>query len=294
MQRFEQVAVLAAQVDEAELGAKHKRGHRHAFDHRIGLAHQQHAILERAGLAFVGVADNDTRAAFRHRRGTRELPLLRCREAGAAAAAQTRCGEVLQRRLGAACECGAQRLAVHRVRREQHVGAPDLVIDHKPLGRPVAHRRAGAQQIGELDHPQLIHACQGPLLVDEHRGPLVAEADARGKTDTRPPVGAARPIGRDAELPAQGAGQVPAAGHAIGDVVAEQQVVLAHLAQMEEAVEAGHALHDGRCEPDALRHLRQHLTRQPARALLHLAQDLHQRIAPAAVALQDALDDGAV
>ena len=62
-QRFEQVAVFAAQVEKALAARRRRSGaQRHALEHQIGLAGQQHAILEGAGLALVGVADDDSAA----------------------------------------------------------------------------------------------------------------------------------------------------------------------------------------------------------------------------------------
>jgi hypothetical protein len=60
----------------------------------------------------------------------------------------------------------------------------------------------------------------------------------------RAPRPAARPGARTAGR------QLAAAEQAVGDVVAEQQVHAAHRLQVQEAVEAGHALDDGRRQPD--------------------------------------------
>ena len=54
-----QVAVLAAQVDKAFAGAHGPGGEAHAFEDEVGVAVEEDAILEGAGLAFVGVADDD-------------------------------------------------------------------------------------------------------------------------------------------------------------------------------------------------------------------------------------------
>jgi hypothetical protein len=63
------IAVFAAQVDQAVARADHQRGDGHAFEHRVGVAVQQHPVLEGAGLALVGVAHHHMRAA-RRLRGT--------------------------------------------------------------------------------------------------------------------------------------------------------------------------------------------------------------------------------
>ena len=52
-ERRHQERVLGAQVDEPALGAHRERRDGHALDDQLGVVHQQLAILERAGLAFV-------------------------------------------------------------------------------------------------------------------------------------------------------------------------------------------------------------------------------------------------
>jgi len=79
--------ILAAQVDEAQARVDRQRRDGHAFEQRVGLASQQHPILEGAGLAFVCVAHDDPRTARRHRRRAGESPFAGGRKAGAASAA---------------------------------------------------------------------------------------------------------------------------------------------------------------------------------------------------------------
>ena len=55
--------VLAADVDEALVAARGERGDRHRFDDRERIALHQDAILERARLGFVRVADQVVRRA---------------------------------------------------------------------------------------------------------------------------------------------------------------------------------------------------------------------------------------
>ena len=92
-----QEAVFAAQVDEAAAGPDQARGHRHGLEDGVRVAGQQHAVLEGAGLAFVGVADDHARAAFGHRRAARGVPLVGGDEAGTAAAAQVGGPQLAQR-----------------------------------------------------------------------------------------------------------------------------------------------------------------------------------------------------
>ena len=79
------VVELAADVDVGDLRADRVAGNRAPFDQQMRVALHQHVILERAGLALVGVAAD----VFRLRRVLEhELPLHAGREAGAAAAAE--------------------------------------------------------------------------------------------------------------------------------------------------------------------------------------------------------------
>ena len=79
--------ILAADVDEAVLAAGRERGDRHRLDERERIALHQHAVLERAGLGLVGVADEVVRP-----RRLRRAPPPTCagRERRAAAAEQLR------------------------------------------------------------------------------------------------------------------------------------------------------------------------------------------------------------
>ena len=60
--------ILGADVEEALVGADGAGGDGHALDHAVGERFQQHAVHERAGIAFVAVAD-DVLLVARRRRG---------------------------------------------------------------------------------------------------------------------------------------------------------------------------------------------------------------------------------
>ena len=92
------------------------------------------------------------------------------------------------------------------------------------------------------------------------------------------------------EQAAQFARQRAAAEHAVGDVVAPQEVVAPDRAQVEEAIEARHALDDGRRQADTRCDARDQRARQPAGLGLDLAQDLHQGLAARSVATQRGVD----
>ena len=53
-----QVGVFGPQVDDAVPGADHAGADRHALEHQVGEVGEDHAVFERARLAFVGVADD--------------------------------------------------------------------------------------------------------------------------------------------------------------------------------------------------------------------------------------------
>ena len=81
------VVELAADVDVGDLRADRPAADQAALEQQVRVALHQHVILERAGLALVGVAGD----VLRQRRVLEdELPLHAGRESGAAAAAQAR------------------------------------------------------------------------------------------------------------------------------------------------------------------------------------------------------------
>lgn len=59
-----------------------------------------------------------------------------------------------------------------------------------------------------------------------------------------------------------------------------------HRLQVQEAIETGHTLDDGGCQPDPGGHEGQCRTREPAGVLLDFTQDLHQGFTACAVAAQ--------
>ena len=115
---------------------------RHALEHRVGVAGEQHAVLEGAGLAFVGVADHDVLAA-RRLRGT-AAHLSAGGKAGAAAPAQvasasSRPASPSAPRASAAASAapGARR---RRPAARRRGGCCRRTSNH--CGRPLRHRHA--------------------------------------------------------------------------------------------------------------------------------------------------------
>ncbi len=84
---LEQVAILAAQVDEAHFGADGQPGDDDALDHRVGIVLKDQAVFAGARLALISVDQDVFR--FRGLLGDKG-PLHPGREAGAPAAAQVR------------------------------------------------------------------------------------------------------------------------------------------------------------------------------------------------------------
>ncbi len=90
--------VLAADVEVALLAPDRERLDRHRLDDRERVALHEHAILERAGLGLVGVADEVVRLG---RLGGDGGPLAAGREGRAAAAHEPRRGHLLDDAVGA-------------------------------------------------------------------------------------------------------------------------------------------------------------------------------------------------
>src|SRR3954465_5446082 len=106
--------VLAADVDERARRADDVRRDDHALDEHVRRLLHELAVLERAGLGLVGVADE----VLVHRPLGQEGPLLAHRESGAAAAADPR-----------AVELGQDVLAAHAERLAQRAVAAAALVD---------------------------------------------------------------------------------------------------------------------------------------------------------------------
>ena len=290
LQRLEQVAVFAAQINQAAPRTDHPCRDRHALEHGIGLPAQQHVVLEGARLAFVGVAHHHALGAGRL---AAQFPLQAGREACAAAAAQVAEFDLGQHRFAAApTGCGQRNTgAAGGGLGQQHVGAANLVVDFEPCRRPAGHRHAGENQRGHLRHAGGVHARDDLVVVDQQRRALAAQTGARGALHSDQPVGA-QPARHDAQAPAQVGHQRLAAEHAVGDVVAEQHAVGTHRLGVQEAVETGHAFDLGKAPAEPGGQLTEIVSRQPAVQRLQLAQHLHQRVRIATVARHQRLHIG--
>ena len=99
--------ILAADVDVALLAAGRERGDRHRLDHGERVLFHQHAILERAGLRLVGIADHVVRARGCPRD---RVPLAAGRKERAAAADEARVRHLADDAGGAERERACERL----------------------------------------------------------------------------------------------------------------------------------------------------------------------------------------
>ena len=135
--------VLAAHVEVAVLAAGREGGDRHRLDERERVALHQHAVLERAGLGLVGVADQVVRA---RRLAGDGVPLAAGRERGAAAAQQLRVRHLADHALGAELDRAPQR----RVAAVRAVLVEARRIDGRRGTAEQAQRRvAGLRQHGD-------------------------------------------------------------------------------------------------------------------------------------------------
>ena len=77
--------ILIAQIDVDVGGLHDPRGDQHSFEEAMGIAFEIIAVLERAGLAFVGIHAHQARGRFR----THDAPLTPRGEARSTKTAQT-------------------------------------------------------------------------------------------------------------------------------------------------------------------------------------------------------------
>ena len=186
--------ILAADVDEALVAAGRERGDRHRFDDRERIVLHQDAILERARLRLVGVADQVVRV----RRLRRARPPTSVPVGNAAPPRPISFDAVTSRDHG----LGAHRAAPSRARRSRpprgrRRGSPDRRGRRAEAGavdagscrmrrqrRPVriARRRRSRIRLDVVGrHVARAAASRGcsPAVADERRRRLVAHAEAR-------------------------------------------------------------------------------------------------------------------
>ena len=246
----------------------------HAFDQRMRVVADDVAVLERARLAFVGIADEVflARELARH-----EAPLQAGRETGAAAAAQAgglQVGDDLlgrdllfqdaaQRRIAAALDVvGQVPVVAVQVLQDQRVDVTVVQAGHLFSSSSRAsifssrHERAHAVVIHQHDR----RVAAGAHALAFQQGELavcggVAAVDAQGILDALAGALAAR----------QGARQVGADG----------DLVLADRLQVVHVVEGGDFLHGDGGHADVVGHFLHRFRRQPALFDLRVGQRGH-------------------
>ena len=243
-------------------------GDRHAFEHPNRERVQQHPVLEGAGLAFVGVADD---VALGAGRVAGAVPFRPDREPGAAPPAQVRALHLVEHPLPPAGDRRVERDA-RGDRRQQGLAAADVVVDAEQLGRPFVERRPRPHQVADLVDPPHRQARNG-AVVDQHRRALVAHAGVGGQIDAHQAVGrhlAALELQPAEHMLEQG----DVARHAVGDVVGEQQAVTATRLVVQKRIELQHALHPRARNLQLRRDRLDRFRRNPIQRLLRLSQDL--------------------
>jgi hypothetical protein len=201
--------------------ADRKRANGHTLEHHVGVVRQEQPILECAGLTLVRVAD---KVVLRARRLGTELPLLRGHESGAAPTPQVGQFHLLHQAGDTAGQRRGDGRAGWRALGQQDVGAPNVVVDPRPLRWPLAGGHARFDQPGHLLHPSAIEAGNDLRVVDQQGRTLVAQAGAGAEVDADSPV-LTHPAAFDAQQSAELRHPVRAAQHAIRDVVAEEHPV---------------------------------------------------------------------
>ena len=193
-----QVTVLTAQVEKALSGANRVGSNGHPLEHQVGLPGQQDPVLEGAGLALVGVADNETLLPRQQRCVAAGFPFQAGSEAGATAAAQVGLLDFMKDGRWPA-QSGRQALApgahvrglqafVRRQRPgrqqglarpqitvEQDVGTTNVVFNREQFRWPLCQRHLGPHQFGNLVDAHLVQPADGQI-VDQQRRPLIAQA----------------------------------------------------------------------------------------------------------------------
>src|SRR5690606_7041966 len=251
---LERERVLAAEVDVTVLGADGERGDRHGLDDREGVALEQDAVLERAGLGFVRVADDVARA----RRLPRDsVPLPAGGERGAAAPEQAGVRDLADdgggSELDGALE-GGEAAGAAVVVDVGGIDGPDAA--QQPERAVALLRQAGpgpVRQRARVDGGDGVggrHAADEALDRlgagdrEQRGGRLVAEAETRA----REPAGVGRDDGvlrrrvvRRPALALEGGDDVERAARAAGDVVADVQYAAGPRRGGEQPVERGDA-----------------------------------------------------
>ena len=255
---------------------------RHPFQQLIGALGQEDAVLERARLPLVGVAEDVTLLPGGVRR---QLPFQARRETGAAASPQPRVLDLLDHFRGRKRERlpeRASRVEVGEVDRPPHA---DVVAHHRAhqgvFVVPVPHHRDQLLRIQVP--PQVPHQLPPPFgrqmrhhhRVDERRRRLVAHPYAGRVGEGDGAVRSRFPHG-DAEFPGHGFRDGLVSFHPVDDVAAEAYDDLPLRLHRQERVERHEAFDFHPVGLHRAGDLLHGLVRHAAEPFLHRDGDVHQ------------------
>ena len=219
--------ILASDVEDPALGRGGVTGDRHGLDEAVGVALHEHAVLEGAGLALVGVADQPVGA---HGLSGHARPLSAGREGGASAAHQAGLGDLADDAGRAELDGAAKRLVTAGRAVGGQAGGIDgadpaqqAKIGGGLLGRGggLVGRSAGGERGLNLGDRGLAPGALGVLSagLGQHRGGRLL---AQAQTGALEPGGAASICSRGAggllQRGDQGVGPACLADHVLADV----------------------------------------------------------------------------
>ncbi len=170
----EEKAVLGAHIEKPKACRDREGRDGHALEHQIQVVREELPVLERAGLALVGVAHD---VAERVGRLRARRPLRAGGEPGASSTTQAASGDFGERVVAAAA--GSRRNGVSRRdgRREQEVPPPDVGVHDEKLEWPGGERSPCADEGHHVTEASTVEAPDG-VPVDEQCGALIAQPGA--------------------------------------------------------------------------------------------------------------------
>ncbi len=280
--------VLAAQVDEALSAVRRVCRDRHRLDHRIGVALEQEAILERSGLGLVCVADQVVGLRRLARDG---FPLDSHRERGASPSQELRVLDLPDDELGADVDGPPQR-GVATVR-PVVVEAPRVDAADPPEKAQAVTAGLGCRRVRiHRDRPageRVDHAVGG----DGREDVLLGRVAGHGKQGRRSPIALAeawapQPGRRlslndgvlGAETLFERRDQLVRAVTATGQVVADVHDPRRPPLEREQRVERRDAVRVGRRHGETLADVVERAGAEPADMLVNRLQDGEQEVAP--------------
>ncbi len=170
----QQIAVFAAQIQQALLCANCVSACRHTFEYCVSMAVQQDTILECSGFTFVRIADYIARCTLGL---STEFPFHAGAESCPASPAQTGLDDFCQCAIDTAHKRLTHSSACRKILAEQQAVFADTVTDVEPFGRPICKRCFSFNQIGDAHYFPGIKSGDRPA-VDQQSGTVIAHSDA--------------------------------------------------------------------------------------------------------------------